>query len=274
MEIEKSITLVAVQITNLDLPELKPYRTLRRPEDHWQQRIFVAEGEKVVRRLLQSGLEIISFLMTPQWKQQIFPDDSAAVAPVYIASKDLLETIVGFPLHQGIMAVAKMPQEGSLEELLSVRNEPLLVALDGVVNAENIGIAVRNCAAFGADAIIVDHTSSSPWLRRAIRNSMGAVFQLKTFHVPDLPIQLSALKQKYGMRIIAAHPGGSMQLRSANLTCGVVIVFGNEGTGISDPVLKEADCTVSIPMLNETDSLNVASAVAVFLYEASRQRNS
>ncbi len=263
-----------VEITHLDYPDLEPYRTLRRPEDHWQQRIFVAEGEKVVRRLLQSGLEIISFLMTPQWKQQIFPDDSAAVAPVYIASRDLLETIVGFPLHQGIMAVAKIPHEGSLEELLSVRNEPLLVALDGVVNAENVGIAVRNCAAFGADAMIVDHTSSSPWLRRSVRNSMGGIFQLQTFHVSDLTNQLFHLKQKYGIRIVAAHPSGSLQLRSANLTRGVVLVFGNEGSGISDRVLKDADCTVSILMLNETDSLNVASAVAVFLYEASRQRNS
>ena len=150
-----------IQIVDLDLPELEPYRTLRRPEDHWRRRIFVAEGEKVVRRLMQSGLNIISFLMTPQWKQQIFPDASSAIAPVYIASKDLLETIVGFPLHQGIMAVAKMPEEGSLEQLLSDRKEPLIVALDGVVNAENVGVAVRNCAAFGADAILVDQTQAA-----------------------------------------------------------------------------------------------------------------
>jgi tRNA G18 (ribose-2'-O)-methylase SpoU len=260
------------QIADLDLPELEPYRTLRRPEDHWRKRIFVAEGEKVVRRLMQTGLQIISFLMTPQWKQQIFPDDSAS-APVYIASKDLLETIVGFPLHQGIMAVAKMPEEGSLEALLSVRKDSLMVALDGVVNAENVGVAVRNCAAFGADAIVVDQTSSSPWLRRAVRNSMGGIFQIQSFHVADLATQLAELKQKYGMRIIAAHPVGEAQLNSIDLKGGVVFVFGNEGHGLSDRILKEADYAISIPMSNNTDSLNVASAIAVFLYEASRQRS-
>jgi len=261
------------QITDLDLPELEPYRTLRRPEDHWRRRIFVAEGEKVVRRLMQTKLHIISFLMTPQWKQQIFPDDSAA-APVYIASKDLLETIVGFPLHQGIMAVAKMPDEGSLDGLLSIRKEPLIVALDGVVNAENVGVAVRNCAAFGADAILVDQTSSSPWLRRSVRNSMGGIFQIHSFHVANLAAQLAELKQKYGMRIIAGHPSGNVQLNSIDLKHGTVLVFGNEGYGLSDRILKETDYAVSIPMMNNTDSLNVASAIAVFLYEAFRQRNS
>jgi tRNA G18 (ribose-2'-O)-methylase SpoU len=265
--------MMEIQIKDLELPVLEPYRTLRRPEDHWRRRIFVAEGEKVVRRLMQSRLTIISFLMTPQWKQQIFPDDSSAIAPVYIAPKDLLETIVGFPLHQGIMAVAKMPEEGSLEELLSVRKEPLIVALDGVVNAENVGVAVRNCAAFGADAILVDQTSSSPWLRRSVRNSMGGIFQIQSFHVSDLAQQLVELKQKYGMRIIAAHPGGDMQLNSTDLKRGIVLVFGNEGYGLSEQILNEANYSVRIPMSNSTDSLNVASAVAVFLYEASRQRN-
>jgi tRNA G18 (ribose-2'-O)-methylase SpoU len=263
-----------IQIGDLDLPELEPYRTLRRPEDHWRRRIFVAEGEKVVRRLMQSGLSIISFLMTPQWKQQIFPNESAANAPVYIASKDLLETIVGFPLHQGIMAVAKMPQEGSLDELLSIRKEPLMIALDGVVNAENVGVAVRNCAAFGVDAILTDQTSSSPWLRRAVRNSMGSIFQIQTFHVTDLSQQLIELKQKYGIRIIAAHPGGDQQLHSTDLKGGSLMVFGNEGYGLSERILNQADCQVSIAMSNNTDSLNVATSVAVFLYEASRQRNS
>lgn len=262
-----------ILIKDLDLEELEPYRTLRRPEDHWRKRIFVAEGEKVVRRLMQSGLHIISFLMTPQWRQQIFANETATAVPVYVASKDLLETIVGFPLHQGIMAVANMPDEESLQEFLSVRKEPLIVALDGVVNAENVGVAVRNCAAFGADSILVDRTSSSPWLRRAVRNSMGGIFQLHSFHVADLAQQLIELKQKYGIRIIAAHPNGDVQLKSADLRSGIVLVFGNEGHGLSERILKEADSAVSIPMSNKTDSLNVASAVAVFLYEASRQRN-
>src|SRR5260221_12837990 len=102
------------KVTSLSLPELEPYRTLRRPLDHIRRGIFVAEGEKVVRRLLASDLSVVSILLTPKWYEQVFPNDDAGGTllymrvenvPVFVAEKKLLESIVGFNLHQGIMAV-------------------------------------------------------------------------------------------------------------------------------------------------------------------------
>ncbi|HSE41956.1 MAG TPA: RNA methyltransferase [Acidobacteriota bacterium] len=264
---------MAIEVTTLDIPELEPYRTLRRPEEHWQRKIFVAEGEKVVRRLLQSKLHIVSFLMTHAWKEQLFPENTKEIAPVYVASKELLETIVGFPLHQGIMAVAQMPAPGSFKKFLHKKKDFLLVGLDRITSSENVGVIVRSCAAFGVDAIILDRTTSSPWLRRAVRSSMGGIFHVPVFQVKDLAEELNGLKQTHGFSVKAAHPAGSEHLKSSSLKGNVIVVFGSEAAGLSEGVLAQADEKIRIPMLNDTDSLNVATAAAVFLYEANRQRH-
>jgi len=275
------------EVTSLNLPELQPYRTLRRPLEHIRDGIFVAEGEKVVRRLLTSDMTIISMLMTSQWYDQLFDiaDPSSAINPsihqsirqpftIFLADKHLLESIVGFNLHQGIMAVAKVPAPETLEKVITGITKPhLLIALDGLVNSENVGVIVRNCAAFGVDGIIVGETSSSPYLRRAVRNSMGAVFGLPVVHSSNLVESLSMIKKNYSTKIIAAHLGDDNSIHTTDLCENICIVLGNEGEGISKTVLNVCDMGATIPMMNGTDSLNVASASAVFLYETRKQRN-
>lgn len=264
-------------VHTLDMEELQPYRTLRRPLEHHREGIFVAEGEKVVRRLLESNLQVVSMLMTPQWHEKLSSSDAFRTSgpsfKVFLAERSLLETIVGFNLHQGIMAVGKVPEEHPLTEVLGmIRRPQFLVALDGLVNAENVGVVVRNCAGFGADAIIVGETSSSPYLRRAVRNSMGSVFQLRVIHVDDLARDLSMLGREYHIRTIAAHPHGNRGIHGFDFSGDICLVFGNEGTGVSPAILEVCAERVAIPMMNETDSLNVASASAVVLYEARKQR--
>ena len=261
------------EITTLDLPELQPYRTLRRSTEHVRDRIFVAEGEKVVRRLLASNLSIISMLMTKQWFEKIFPNDYNISNPIiFISEKSNIESIVGYHLHQGIMAVAKIPTEIQLDKLLE-KNTPslLFVALDNLVNSENVGIIVRNCAAFGVNAIIVGETSSSPYLRRAVRNSMGTVFKLPIIHSKNLAETLSELKTKYNVQIIGAHPHEKQSLYTSNFSEKICIVFGNEDEGISENILDICDDYIAIPMMNDVDSLNVACSSAVFLYEIRKQ---
>jgi tRNA G18 (ribose-2'-O)-methylase SpoU len=260
-------------IESVDLPELEPYRTLRRPVDHHRQGLFVAEGEKVVRRLLESDLTVRSVLMTPEWFETYKHLLQARPVEVFLAPKNQVETIVGFTLHQGIMGLGQVPPERTPSEILASSPRPhLLVAIDGLTNSENIGIVVRNCTAFGVHALIVGETSSSPYLRRAVRNSMGAVFKLPVLHAASLVESLSELRSKFGLRILAAHPPGSRLLTSADLQSDCCLVLGSEGEGISSSVLKLCDATLSIKMKNEVDSLNVGSASAVFLFELVRQR--
>lgn len=254
-------------VESLDLQILEPYRTLRRPLDHIRQGIFVAEGEKVVRRLLVSTLSVISLLLTPKWLDELRKEHSLDGIELFVADKKLVETIVGYRLHQGIMGVARVPPEPGLKDLLAELPHPfLLVAMDGIVSAENVGVVVRNCAAFGVHGILAGRSSSSPYLRRAVRNSMGAVFCMPVLHV-DLPEVLPEL----GCRIIATTPDGGIPVQNLDLTGDLCIVFGNEGTGISTDVLKRSDVRAAIPMTNRTDSLNVASASAVFLYEIAKR---
>jgi tRNA G18 (ribose-2'-O)-methylase SpoU len=263
-------------IDSLNTPELEPYRTLRRPLEHARQGIFVAEGARVVLRLLESRLEIISILLTEEWltflQTSTNLNDRDDVR-IFVGTKGLVESIVGYNLHQGIMAVARVPQEQSLEATMSEAQHPrLLVALDGLVNSENVGIVVRNCAGFGVHAILVGETSSSPYLRRAVRNSMGTVFKVPIVHVKNLVSSLTTLHERFTTTIIGTDPHAALPISETNLRDDVCIVFGNEGDGISASVLDVCSARAAVPMMGGTDSLNVASASAVFLYEARKQR--
>lgn len=272
---------VVVQVENLDVRGVEPYRTLRRQESHLREGIFVAEGEKVVRRLLASGMRIRSMLLTPEWKEALFGEGPVAApdatfipgASVFVAPRRLLEAIVGFSLHQGLMAVAETPREMSEEEVTAaVGASSIFVALDDLVNAENVGLVVRNCAAFGVDTLICGETSSSPYLRRAVRASMGTVFGLPVHPSPDLAATLRTLAARAGMAAVAADPSATESLHDADLSGPLCLVLGHEGTGIRPGVLAACGRRISIPMWRGTDSLNVSSACAVFLAEARRQR--
>lgn len=260
-------------ISSLDVPELHPYRTLRRPLEQRQQGVFVAEGEKVVRRLLASPLSVISLLLTPQWLDRLSTTDphlTSVLPDVFVAENLLLQHIVGYNMHQGIMALARVPEDTALDRLPSPH---LLVALDGLRQAENVGMVVRNAAGFGVEALAVGETSCSPYLRRAVRNSMGAVFSLPIVHADRLDLTLMTLYEKFRTRLIVTDPHARQSIQSTDLTGNVCIILGNEDEGVSPQIERLASERVRIPMLRGVDSLNVASAAAAFLCEAARQRS-
>ena len=273
------------KISSFDAPELRPYATMRRPSEHEVQGIFVAEGVKVVKRLLESHFTVMSAVFSEDWLAEFGPLIEARPEDVmvYLADKKWLETLTGFAMFQGVLAVGKIPARNSLEEILMTSPAPLLLAaVDGIANSENIGALVRNCGAFGVHGLVVGETSSSPFLRRAVRNSMGAIFQLPVVEIgkdaspqgkagKTLAQTLARLREQ-GVRCIAAHPRGQKRLPEADFTQDCCIVFGSEGEGISQAVLDSCDEAVAIPMPEKIDSLNVGAAAAVFLYEASRQR--
>ena len=275
------------KIISLELPELAPYRTLRRAAEHAAQGIFVAEGDKVVRRLLTSDFGVLSVLLPENRVTEFEPLLQARPEtdiPVFaVTKKSVLEELVGFEMFQGVLAIGKIPAVLTLEKILADQSRPrLLAAVDGLTSAENIGLLVRNCAAFGVQALIVGETSSSPFLRRAVRNSMGTIFQLpvvelnpesRTNRTRNLPATLRELRAR-GVRCLAAHPHTENKfLAQADFRGDCCLVFGSEGNGLSPEVLAACDEAVAVPMANGVDSLNVGAAAAVFLYEASRQRN-
>ncbi|HZR16518.1 MAG TPA: RNA methyltransferase [Verrucomicrobiae bacterium] len=264
------------RIDSFDIPDLQPYRTMRRQSEHRQQGIFVAEGEKVVRRLLQSRFAVVSVLLPDKWLTELTPllERRPEQVRVYVADKSLLETLTGFSMYQGLLAIGKVPLQPSLQEIFAAAAKPrLLVALDGLSSAENVGALVRNCAAFNVHALLTGATSTSPFLRRAVRSSMGAIFHLPIIEVTDLAATLVSLRGQ-GIRCVAAHPHvAGHTVCKADLRSDSCIVFGSEGYGLSPAVLSVCDEAAAIPMPQTIDSLNVSSAAVVFLYEASRQRS-
>ena len=300
-------------ISSLDLPELAPYRTMRQSQDHYEQGIFVTEGTKVVRRLLESSFTVVSVLLPEKWVPEFEPLLNARPEkeiPVYVATgKQMLEDLIGFSMYQGVLAVGRIPRKHSLNEVLERTPQPrLLVAADGLANAENLGALVRNCAAFNVQGLIVGENSSSPFLRRSVRNSMGTIFHLPVVELggrrpgrwgeiarqpqpspstecggspevspcPNADLSLAqALHQlrERGVRCVAAHPHAEGRtLWQADFKNDCCIVFGSEGHGLTKDILRMCDEAVAIPMPPNVDSLNVGSAAAVFLYEACRQR--
>lgn len=263
------------RIDSLDRPELGPYRTLRQSAEHYKDRLFVAEGEKVVRRLLASPLMVISALMPPARFEELRPllEARTEVVEVYLGDKQLLEAMTGFSMYQGVLACARIPPPVALDVAFQLAARPrFLVALDGLSNAENLGAVIRTAAAFGADAVFVGESCAHPYLRRAVRASMGAIFDLRIVEPTRLTGALSELRRR-GVRCVAAHPHEDEHwLPEARFEEDCCIVLGSEGMGISPEIRKACDDQVAIPMRAGVDSLNVSAAAAIFLYEVWRQR--
>jgi tRNA G18 (ribose-2'-O)-methylase SpoU len=263
-------------VQSLDAPELALYLTLRRVEEHERAGVLVATNIKVVKRLLASRYTVVSALLTPAWLEQLEPQLRArpeTEIPVYVGERKLLDTITGYQLHQGALAVAKIPPQPDFETLLKKSPRPLLLAaVEGIASAENLGAVVRNCAAFGAHFLIVGETCGSPFQRRAVSGSMGTTFEQPLVRVDNLVETLTSLRAR-GARCLAAHPRpGAKKLSAVDLRGDCCLAFGAEGPGLTPAVLAVCDDTVEIPMPSHMNSLNVAVATGVFLYEATRQR--
>jgi len=221
-------------ITSLEMPELEPYRTLKRPLEHLHKGIFVAEGEKVVSRLLASNLRIFSLLLTPQWFEhyRAIIEQHSDLLDIYIGEKKLLDTIVGHHLHQAMMAIAKVPKRKTIDELtsmLSSKEKFTGVILDGIVNAENMGVILRNCACFGVDAVLVLPNSCDPYLRRSVRNSMGNIFHLNIVDMIEPNKDVTLLKNM-DITFYAAHPHeNSKDIRTIILPIVLVLFLALKG---------------------------------------------
>lgn len=255
-----------ITITDINDSRIDYYRTLQAtPTLHTRDGVFIAEGEKTVRSLLRSPLEIVSFFALPKYYERLAPLLAARHLPqeaLFAASRELMNHVVGFRLHQGIMAMARQPAEAALREL-----QPPIAVFDGIVDSENVGAVIRNCAAFGVQSLIVGGSGSSPYLRRAVRASMGAVCFMNVHFADDLPYTIAELREQYGCSIVSLEQHtAAVPLSSFVFPERCVLVLGSEGAGISAPVLAGSDHITAIRHLPAADSLNVASAAAIALH--------
>lgn len=261
-------------------PRVAEYRSRRRIITKHGERLFLAEGAKIVERLLTSACRVRSIFLDDSWfdRLRVAIEDRSEPIDVFLGDKQLVEAVTGYSCFQPVKAVAFSPLPGAFAQDWSAvpdgHGPRLIAAIDGIGNAENIGALIRNLAAFGGDALVWSATSCTPWLSRVIRTSMGTIFQIPIIESPRLSVTLSDLRSR-GIRCVAAHarPGEvEHRLSDTRLDRDCCIVFGHEDRGISDEVLAECDECVTIPMAAGVDSLNVATAAGICFYEASHQR--
>jgi tRNA G18 (ribose-2'-O)-methylase SpoU len=247
-------------------PRLDEYRDLttadRRPDRPGGRGLVIAEGEVVVRRLLHSPYPIRSLLGVPRRIEALHDDLAGVDVPCYRTSADVMADVVGFHLNRGVLAVADRAVQPSPADL--VAGARLLAVLEGVNDHENLGSIFRNAAGLGVDGILLGPGCADPLYRRSVRVSMGNVLQVPFGPLADWPTGLRWLRDN-GFRVLALTPSAeAVPLRAAAAPDRrTAILLGAEGAGLTDAALSAADERVRIPMANDVDSLNVATAAAI-----------
>jgi tRNA G18 (ribose-2'-O)-methylase SpoU len=257
-------------IQNYEDSDVEVFRSLRGKSGLFEKGLFIAESEKIVRKVLESSITIASAYLTVEHFEHLRPlfDARNDSTDVFLASKEEMEKVVGYPLHQGIMLACRIPENRPLLTAMQDWKSPwMAIALDAIADAENMGAIIRNAAAFGASAVIVDEQSCNPYLRRSVRVSMGTIVDVEIIRVPDLADSLRALKADRNVRIVgAALREDSHDLSEVNPSGNTILVFGSEGWGLRESVAKQCDIFAKIPMAPGVDSLNVAIASGIFMH--------
>ncbi|GBF41508.1 putative rRNA methylase [Leptospira ellinghausenii] len=230
---------------------------------------FVADHEKTAVRLLLSDFEVQSVFCTEKYWQKhkdLITSKLQNEEKCFVADKSIFEETIGFHVHQGFMAVGK--QKWVKEEDLTF---PILI-LNAIVDSENIGSILRSAAAFGIQSVLFDTKSASPYLRRSVRVSMGAIFQLKVAKSANLPESIHRMKKRSAKVIALALPKENSDhipktktIQEMGKQENLVLIIGNEANGIEESVIDASDMIGYIPMKNKIDSLNVSHALAVAL---------
>ncbi|MFH1791008.1 MAG: RNA methyltransferase [Candidatus Omnitrophota bacterium] len=245
-------------------------------KDLEREGFFIAEGERVVSRLEGSGLKTRACLATPKSRGKFtrFIDRlKSEGVPVYLRDEDEIKRIVGFPMHQGIMAAVELPVKKRLSDIMPALAEGhFIAALNGVNDPKNVGLVVRNASAFGVDALAVDKQSYDPYYRKAVSVSIGTVFDLPVAYEESLARTLKWLKCAFGTRIIAASPAGARDLNATDFSGNICLILGNENEGISAEVMELADVTLRVAISDKVDSLNVACTSAIIMNAAREKR--
>lgn len=272
-----------IEITDLTLPELQVYTSLNEAQLlHYFEPapgIFIAESPKVIERALDFGCEPISILMEQKDLDTCGKNivKRCKNIPVYTAKLEVLEQITGYKLARGMLCAMHRPAMPETHEIL--KNARRIAILENVVNPTNVGAIFRSVAALNMDAVLLTSGCSDPLYRRAIRVSMGTVFQVPWTYIETKKVTWPQggmdLLHEYGFKTVAmALRNDSVRIDDPKLHAEekLAIILGTEGDGLAAETMADCDYTVKIPMSHGVDSLNVAAASAVAFWEFGKQR--
>lgn len=271
-----------IEITDFHAPELDPYARLTqnqlRNRLEPEKGIFIAESPKVIDRALDAGYKPVSLLME---RKQITGPAAGILsrcgdAPVYTADREMLAELTGFELTRGVLCAFRRPAPRPVEELC--KNARRVAVLEGIVDSTNVGAIFRSAAALNMDAVFINPSCCDPLCRRAVRVSMGTVFQVPWGQLGETPADWP----EKGMDILHSlgFKTAAMALSDRSVSIDdeqlakepkLAIVLGTEGDGLAADTIASCDYTVKIPMSHGVDSLNVAAASAVAFWQLGKQ---
>jgi tRNA G18 (ribose-2'-O)-methylase SpoU len=256
-----------IPIESLDDPRLEPYRNLKRTNlTRWSDG-FIAEGIRLVQRLLESDFSIQSILTSPSFLNRL-PQQASECCNIYVAPLPLLEMVVGYKFHGGMLACGTRKPPLPLVDWLPPRDGPaLLVGCPHTSDPDNLGTIMRVAAAFGADGVLVGSASADPFSRRALRLSMGNAFFLSVRETNHFLADVQRLRSDCGFRAIGSvlH-SDARPLAQARRPDRMILLLGNETDGLSRELIGELDEKIIIPMHECVDSLNVGIAAGIILH--------
>lgn len=263
-----------VSITDPRDLRIESYQNIRDRDLISGRGLFMAEGAVVLRRLLSSRAYAPQSALILANRLTGLADAVEQMRergiPVYVASSEIMDAIAGFPVHRGVLAIGAAEQPTSVSDILTnLPGEATIVVCVGIANHDNIGAIFRNAAGLGASAVLYDKTSCDPFYRKAIRVSVGAVFDMPhaSFENTDTLIEMLS---GAGFQQIALTPSGKVEMGALTAGPRVALYLGAEGPGLPDVLLGKLD-GVRIAMTPGFDSLNVATASAVALYQLRRR---
>ena len=271
-----------IEITDFHAPELDPYARLTqnqlRNRLEPEKGVFIAESPKVIDRALDAGYKPVSLLME---RKQITGPAAGILsrcddAPVYTADREMLAELTGFELTRGVLCAFRRPAPRPVEELC--KNARRVAVLEGIVDSTNVGAIFRSAAALNMDAVLINPSCCDPLCRRAVRVSMGTVFQVPWGQLGETPADWP----EKGMDILHSlgFKTAAMALSDRSVSIDdeqlakepkLAIVLGTEGDGLAAGTIASCDYTVKIPMSHGVDSLNVAAASAVAFWQLGKQ---
>ena len=271
-----------IEITDFHAPELDPYARLTqnqlRNRLEPEKGIFIAESPKVIDHALDAGYKPVSLLME---RKQITGPAAGILsrcgdAPVYTADREMLAELTGFELTRGVLCAFHRPAPRPVEELC--KNARRVAVLEGIVDSTNVGAIFRSAAALNMDAVLINPSCCDPLCRRAVRVSMGTVFQVPWGQLGETPADWP----EKGMDILHSlgFKTAAMALSDRSVSIDdeqlakepkLAIVLGTEGDGLAAGTIASCDYTVKIPMSHGVDSLNVAAASAVAFWQLGKQ---
>lgn len=262
-----------IEITDFSAPELDIYARLTENQlvnrANPEMAMFICESPVVIERALDAGCKAVSFLMEKKHadgkgKELI---ERCGDIPVFAAELEVLTELTGFHLTRGMLCAMLRPKLPAPEDIC--RNATRVAVLENVMNPTNIGAIFRSAAALGMDAVLLTSQGSDPLYRRAVRVSMGTVFQVPWTYLPE-DVDLNELLHSMGFKTVAmALRDDSVSIANPQLNAEekLAIVLGTEGDGLASNTIANCDYTVKIPMSHGVDSLNVAAASAVAFYQ-------